>query len=700
MPAPNFMIEDLFGALRAIAIFPLFVVAPGYAVAWILNIFEFRRRTLAFRLAFSLPLSFSICPILTYLLGHYLSMNAVWAFYGAAAMVCVFLLARSRPRLRVPSRNAVGILAVLVVWLAVSVFSLIDIQIGERLYYPASAIDYALRAAFVHSIGTTGIPPQNPFFQPGHPVVLRYHYFWLMMCSLADQAGGALISARQALIGGTFWAGAGLIALLAIYLRLFVTASGRPLNRRLLMGIALLAITGLDVIPALFFLFLYARHLVTFVLPSVELWNEHVDWFLSTTVSTPHAIVATVACFTGFLLLWHAGGTRRNVALAALAFASAAGTSVYVAFSFALFLAIWSVIGLAKKWYRETAAVCIAGAASVLLLFPYLHDLAGPGAGTGAGSLFRFTIREFSLAALVSTGSLSYTWRRILVNGSLLPLNYLLEFGLFFLIARYKWRQHRASGLPLSRADLAMLVMAVTSTLLCTFLKSAPIGNNDLGWRGFLMAQFVLLLWAVDLFGERASLSFLTAPHKQLLAVFFALGFAGTVTDLALIRFYPLLADRGVVPPLDWMSPDRDFGRRNYAERAAYEWLHTATPSTAAVQANPNVAFQDTAGMIYGDRRTVAGDLNCLTGFGGDPAECAPLVSRLRLIFPVDSTSPTRSLEDACLSLPVDTFLAKDTDPVWNNPQSWVWNQRPAYANAYVRLFRCQSRGPTLTRSR
>jgi hypothetical protein len=97
----------------------------------------------------------------------------------------------------------------------------------------------------------------------------------------------------------------------------------------------------------------------------------------------------------------------------------------------------------------------------------------------------------------------------------MLPLNYLLEFGLFFLIARYKWRQHRASGEPLSRGDLASAIMLTISILVCTFMRSSVIGCNDLGWRGMLIAEFVLLLlWAADLF---------------------ALGFVGTVYDLAIV---------------------------------------------------------------------------------------------------------------------------------------------------------------------
>ena len=699
MPAPNFMLQDLLGALKAVALLPVFLLVPGYVLAWVLDLFEFRRRTGAFRFAFAVPLSIAVCPILTYLLARFGSMALAGGFYALMAAVCLLLLVRTPRRASQPDRRLqLKVAGILAVWLAVCLFSLVDLQIGERLYYPTSALDYSVRTAFVHSISSTGVPPENPFFQPGHPVALRYHYFWLLMCSLAEQLGGGGFSGRQAMIGGTFWAGVGLMALLAVYLRLFTAHTGPAFRRRAFTGILLLAITGLDIVPSLFFLFLYARGMLGFVLPSVEWWNEHVDWFVYTTLWAPHALAATIACFTAFLLLWHAAGARRYILPAALALATAVGSSIYVAFVFAIFLGVWTLVTFGKKWYRETVVLCVTGLLTVALVLPYLRDLSGPGSG---GAMFQLTVRDFSLAALVPTGAaLSGTWRRVLVNGTLLPLNYLLEFGLFFLIARHKWSQYRASGLPVSRTDLAGALMVATSLLVCTFLRSSVIGSNDLGWRGFLIAEFVLLLWAADLFAVRDRLDFLSAAQRQLLVVFFALGFAGTVYDLAIVRLYPVLADRGVVPPLDWMSPDRDFGRRTYAERAAYEWLRTATPATAAVQANPKVVFQDTAGIIYGDRRSVAGDLGCNTAFGGDAAQCKPLVSRVQSMFPADSTASAASLRDACLALPVDTFVAKDTDPVWNNRQSWVWVERPAYANAYIRLFRCQSRSRTLTSSR
>jgi len=690
MPAHNFMIEDLTGALKAICFFPLFLFFPGYAAGWLLDLFDFRRRTAGFRATLSLPLSIALCPIISYLLARHLGFGAVWGFYGLAAAVSLGLIVGDliRGNLRRPfwPEGSRAFAAVVCIWLVVALMSLIDLQMGDRLYYPASVVDYAVRSAFVQSISVTGVPPANPFFYPAHPVTLRYHYFWLLMCSPVERASG--VTARQTLIGGTFWAGMAVLALLAAYLRLYAPGTS-PLRRRLLVGAALLAITGLDIVPSLFFWFLYGRGWVPFAQPGVELWNEHVEWFLSTTISTPHAMTALVSCFMAFLLLSHAAGARRYIVPAALALASAAGQSVYVALVFALFLGIWTAITLWKRWYRELTALCLAGAASVVLAHSYLSDLAGPGTGE---SPVQFTVREFSLAALIRTGHLPAIWRRILVNGTMLPLNYLLEFGLFFLVARYQWRQHRASGRPLSRNELALAIMALTSTLACTFLRSGVIGNNDLGWRGFLIAQFVLVLWAVDIFGDRERLAFLTAHQRQLLCVFFALGFAGTVTDIAIIRFYPLMCDRGIVPPLEWMQTSGgDTGRLTYAARSAYEWLQHATPPSATVQSDLN-GYQDTLGMTYSDRPTVASTVECLTGFGGDPGECRPVVSRLQQLFPHDGGAAASGIQDACDNLALSVLVAKSSDPAWRDRSSWVWRERPIYANESVRLFGCRVR--------
>ena len=697
MPIHHFMREDVIGCWKAICLFPVFLLAPGYAIAWAGDFFEFRQRTAAFRVALSITFSIAICPIVTYLLGRFLGMPAVWGFYGLAACGFAAALVRGPRRWAFP-RQLWVFGAIAAVWFAIALGSLIDIQIGDRLYYPTSALDNSVRAAFVHSISVTGIPPQSPLFLPGQPAPLRYHYFWLMMCSLVESGARGGVSARQALIAGTFWCGVGLLALVALYLRLFAGGDPGGLRRRILVAFLLLGITGLDIIPTAFLLLLHARGALAFVLPSVEWWNEHVDWFLYTTLWAPHALSSLLACFTGFLLLWKApsatgrGGLVRYSAAAGAALATSIGASIYVSFVFAAFLAAWMVLTWAKRWRRETAALAVSGAVCVALALPYLLSLRGPAAGPlSGGSPLQLTVRTFSLAALVPTWhGMSATWRLILVNLPLVPLNYLLEFGFFFAVAAIQWRALRRSGEPLTRQQLACITMAATSVAICTFMRSSVIGCNDLGWRGFLVAQFVLLLWAADLLAGGWSHGLVTAGERRLLVGFLALGAVGSIYDLTLTRAYPLLADRGIVPPLDWMSPDRQFGKRTYATRAAYEWAQSTTPETAAIQFNPKVVFQETTAMLYADRRAVAADLSCNTTFGGEAKECAPIVSRLKTLFPARAADAIPGIEAICVNLPIDLVIAKDTDPVWRNREGWVWKERPVFGNRYVRMFGCR----------
>ena len=93
--------------------------------------------------------------------------------------------------------------------------------------------------------------------------------------------------------------------------------------------------------------------------------------------------------------------------------------------------------------------------------------------------------------------------------------------------------------------------------------------------------------------------------------------------------------------------------------------------------------------MSYSARPTAAGDLTCNAAFGGDPAECVTVISRLRSVFPPAAMSAPPTLAAVCHNLPVEMFVAKDTDPVWSNHAAWVWTQPAAYTNRYVRVFRC-----------
>jgi hypothetical protein len=691
----NFTLTDIAASIAAVCLFPLFVLIPGYAVAWLLDLFEFRRRTWLFRWALSVPLSIAITPILSYLAGRYLSMSAVWALYAAswvyvAAVLLrgIALRGRNKPAPRSPAGAWRMAVVVLSIWGALALFSLVDLQIGGKLYYSTTAFDYSVRTQFIHAISATGIPPVNPFFFPGHAQPLRYHYFWMILCSMVDVAGGALVAPRHAWIGGAIWCGAGFLALVALYFRLVAYRGPETFRRRTLVGILLLGVTGLDILPNAFYWLTYAMGLTGSIPASLEWWNEQVDGFTFTALWEAHYLAALTACLLAFLLLLeaprHTGAGRwKYAALAGIALASSVGASIYIAFVFGAFLLLWTGVAVAKKWRAEIGTLIAAGILCVVLALPYLASMTA-GAGSGAGGFpIAFRVRRFfPVDIILASQGRDQAWQLALANGATLPLNYLFELGFFLAAGLLWWRRRQARSEPLSRAELAIALMIATSVAICSCLCSTPAGNNDLGWRGFLVAQFGLLLWGVDVLTDRRY------KRSLVLAVMLALGAAGTVCDVLMFRFYPVLADRGVLPELAWMSQDRKLGERNYAVREAYEWADKHTPAGAIVQFNPHVAFQDTPGFLYSDRQIAAADQGCLEGFGGDASLCAPIVAAANLLFS-ERGQPAPESTAACEKLGANVLIAKDTDFVWSVQDSWVWREKPLYANRLVRVFGC-----------
>jgi len=680
------MLADVAGSLLGVCLFPLFVLAPGFALAWLTNIFDFRRRTAAFQAVLSLPLSIAICPSMTYLGARFGSMTAVWILYAASWIYVLGLVALRRVAFPRPSRT---VAAIVCAWTAIAILSLVDLQAGHRAWFPAAAFDYSVRTQFIQAIGLHGVPPANPFFLPGHAVALRYHYFWMLLCSLVDLAGGAAVSARQAWIAGAVWCGFGLMAAVALYLRLFWYRGPATFRRRALIAILLLGVTGLDILPIAGLWLLQAAGMHG-VLPSGEWWNEQVDGFVYTTIWESHYLAGLIACLMAFLLLWEStrrptfANAARYAGLAALALASATGAAIYIVFVFGLFLALWTAVALFQRLWREFLIFAAAGVAGLALALPYLLSLRGKAEG---GPPLQLWVRSFYPIDGLFAGLLGHGWKLWLVNGLALPLNYFLELGFFLAAALLWWKKHRASGRPLNQAETATILMIGTSVAICTFLRSSVIGNNDLGWRGFLVAQFGLLLWAVDVVGDWGTAS--GRENRGFLTALLVLGALGSAYELGINRFYAVLADRGTVATVDWIAPDRDAGRRIYAVREAGEWAARHTAPDAIVQFNPHVFGQNTAALLYSGRRSVAAGDDCISAFGGDPALCPALIATLNQVFPPLGQNAPPTFDSVCSALPIDLIAAGDTDPAWSDRRSWVWTQSPVFANEYVRLFRC-----------
>lgn len=632
------MLADFAGVAVAFFLFSCLTVLPGYTLGSFLNILNFRRREATFRLAISVPLAISVGPILSFLTGR-----AAWPIYILLSLPAIPLMLRTRRKPAIPWP--------VFAWCALALLALSDLQIGRRLYFSIIGFDYAIRTAFVSSIAAFGLPAQNPFFFPGVPVGLRYHYYWLIQSALVQNP---FSDARQSLIAGTIWVGMGLLCLVALFLRFFRI---KGLKNRTIFAFALLLVTGLDIIPALFFLVLYKRHLIGNLPPSLEWWNDQVDGWLYSVLFEPHYVAGLIACLFGFLLI---SKDRRLLSglIAGFAFATAVGAAIYIGFVFAIFLVIWSLIALAKRWYREFATLCLAGATAAVCSLPFLAGLRGPGSG---GALFHWTVRPFFII------------HNPFANLLLLPLNYFLELGLFFVVGILAWRRLRNP----TRDELALAVMALVSVAVCTFLRSGLISNNDLGWRGFLIAQFVLLIRGAQLLPPLRSKGLVTLA---------ALGFAGTVYDEALLRFYPLLSDAKVLPKVNWLARDEKLGDRTYANREAYEWLRAHSTATDRIQQNPTQIIQDSFYGLYANRNTIAEDQECATTFGGDPKACATLQ---KILVP---TFAAHAADSACDALPVEFIVAKDTDPLWPTTDSWIWKRTPDFANSFVRVFRCPNK--------
>jgi hypothetical protein len=686
----HFLTSDLLGIPVGFALFSLLAFFPGYAIGWLTNVFQFRTRWLPCRLAASVPVSLATVPILGYTVGRWFGWNGVWIVYaalGIAAVASGALRHKARPGAGFDIRSLWPFAALVALWVAVAFLSLADLPMGRRLYFSIIDFDYAVRIAFTHSIGAFGLPARNPFFFPGHAAALRYHYFWMVPCAQVFRLGAPLVDARQAFIAGTMWVGIGLISLIPLYLRLFSCTAG-GLLRQSRIGIALLAVTGLDIVPALFMVWLARTGIISGISPSVEWWNEQVDGWLYTMLWEPHYTCSLVACLTGFLMVWslppQASLRQRAVSgfLAGMAFATATGCGIYVAMVFAVFLGLWLAVTMVSKRWREAGTWAFAGVAAVAWIRPYLAGLTDSSPHGSGPPLLAFTVRAFAPAELaLRLLRLDRPWQRYAADLVSLPLNYFLELGVFFIVGWMVWTRFRARPRAAAPAELAGLLMAATSILICTFMKSSIIANNDLAWRGFLPAQFVLLLWAADVLSARAR-----PPLIRLLVV---LGLAGTLYDLAILRFYPVLSDAGRVPKIGWLAGDQLLGLRTAANRQAYEWLRARTPETAVVQQNPDPIYQDSFAGAYGQRQALAADSSCGSGFGGDSRECAPLMLAL---VPLFAGGGVPVLESACRSLPMDFVAAKDTDAAWRDRDSWVWTGKPIYQNDFVRLFACHPR--------
>jgi hypothetical protein len=685
----SFTTRDVAATAFAFVVGSLYLVVPGYVLGSLLDTFDFTLRSRAARIAISLCLSVSIIPITLYYNWRFLPKSP-WLLCGMTWALMPLLLwrrfrisvARCEPRSKYHNR----VFAIVIGWLLVGGACLVDLQIGDRLYFQFASYDYMLRAAVTAAIVRTGVPPINPYFYPGHGFPLNYHYFWYLVCAAMARTGGSWVTGRIAVMAGTLWCGAALIAFIALSVNVLGTERPVHRQRQTFFAVALLSITGLDILPTLLRLLL--THSMS---PTTEWWNEQVTSWLNLVIWQPHSIAALIANATAMLLLVNLTSKQSLhqrlavVALAGAALASAAGLSIYVTLAFAVFWMVWVPVLVFRRCRAPAAWTCAAAMIGVLLAMPYLLDLSHAAAAAPQMPI-SFAIRRFFLMEAVVKGLGGGIHQVTLVNALTLPLNYFLELGFFFVVGLRQWQRMWARK-RVTDQDILLSVLLVSSILVASFLRSNAIASNDLAWRAVIPAQFVLLIWAVQLWDGGLFVG--RTRWSSGVGVLLILGAAGPAYDLAMLRLYPVLADHMKSSTLPWLTFDHRIGERTYALRQTYERLNAQLPRDAVVQQNPIVYAGDPFYGLYADRQTATQGEDCGVVFGGAPSMCPGVLAPLRQMFTEPGALAFPSVQAACRALSIDVLVVKDTDPVWRDKGSWVWNQPALLSTPYSRVFSC-----------
>lgn len=698
----NFTLQDLLGTSLAFFLFPLVFFTPGLLVGWGFNLFEFKQRSGWMQAGLAVILSFSISPILFFLGWRLISFSFTLGVFLVGLLAGGFIFSKiccaHRPKpLPNGARLALGLAGG---WVLLALLSLVDLQLGERLYFSIVSLDYATRVAVVEAISRTGVPPINPSYFPEAPVQLTsLYYFWYVLVSVIDKIGLGWIDGREALIASAAWSGLGLMALIAVYLRLRAPENSPRAWRRVNLGLASLSLGGLDILPTL--ILLIASRLVLgkfFFDGAIEHWNEEIATWLTAFFWNPHHVASLIVCLTGLLLIQFFPGPTRQTRIAGrvvagLAFASAFGLSVWTTLVFCAFLGVWAVYQLfIERKAEPVLGILTAGGVALLAAAPFISDLLGglePASPAGLSPLV-FGVRKFHLL-LPLTAALTPLWQNLL-SLLFLPVNYWLELGCFFSIA-FLWLKQFGPRVwrsqPFQTAEI--LLLGVTF-LLASFVKST-VGNNDFGWRAWLFGQFVLLIWGTDLLHALLEknpgtplrkLPGLLARAHPLLALFFSLGLLTTLANALFLRTWPLAIDANLTIPYE-INPDTHLGERTYAAKLAYRFVEGSLPLAATLQTNPAVEHDRPLGL-YGNRQTA---VSAVAPYGVASAQMQPLKDEIGPIFSSPTPLAWEQIDQICQRYQISLLVTNDLDPLWNLRKELETERLPSYQNRYYAVYPC-----------
>lgn len=498
------------------------------------------------------------------------------------------------------------------------------------------------------------------------------------------------------MISGTTWSGICLIATIALYLRLRNPSQSNNNWRVPLIGTQLLLIGGLDSIPVLAIELSRQITLGHMVLEgTVYNWNLPITSWLNAITWVPNHISAVAQCMTAVLIILTVDENNKKQLITAgifsgICFASAFGTSTWVTLVFASAWIIWAFFLLVKKVQKKIFWIMVgAGLLGIGLSIPFISGLLGHSGSSATILPIAFYVRPFSLVQFLVPEKLQ-AWANLLF----LPVNYLMELGLFFILGLYRLQYTKSFEKSNRHFVVAeTILLAVVATTL-SFMYSTTEGINDLGIRGWLLGQFVLLIWATDVIQKWLNnkvptlKNIFTAIGKQpqigkALQALLIIGLLTTSLEAFLTRTWPLLVDWNVAGFPNTLSPNSNFGARTYAAKLAYQYINIHLPATAMIQYNPDI-YLDRPSGLYGERPVAISDR---TSYGVPAIIYQSMQNDIATIFEFDTT--WEEIDKTCIRYSIEAIVINDLDPLWNRLPGLEIQRNPVYQNQYYSVIPC-----------
>jgi hypothetical protein len=676
-----YSVTDMGRLLLAVAVYVPLLILPGFAFASVVGALGWNSAPKQHRWLLALVVSLAILPTVDSLATQLLGLPTAITLNISFAAVGAVLLVRSRSWPNISWRW----LVVLAIWLTVVVIELIDIDWRSQLYQSIFVYDMVKHSAIVRAIEGSGAPPIDPFFLRSERS--GYYYFFYTVPAILVRVSGRLVDARAAFSGLVFWVGLALFGLVFILLnhsRLMIEGLEGRFPRLI---VALLACTGLSILPVVLI-----GGVAGIWYQQIDWWNEEVTTWVCSLLFVPHHVTALIASWVGLTSLAETIGEKEpnlgssvaSASLAGVSFATCLGASVWVALVTVATVACLAVALLLARRWKAVAWVAASGALTLAIDSPAILDLVRH--RTYDGLPIGLTVRAFSFWDLFVREEPARSIGRF----AFLPLNYFLEFGVFAVGAWMFWQRRRTADVHSVELARLLTLGAIVGLLVATFLRSTVI-SNDLGMRAMLYPQIACLIWTAVAFDDSAQHPYVVTEHSVswfgrlplLAGSMLLLGYLGVAYVLVCARL-----------PSAYFEPSRQVNINvqptvDHDLRAAYEWANDHLPSKFVMQHNPAPPRVFDFGL-YGNNRVAVSDEQANL-FG---ASRIAVHERLKVFADLFRQAlPPAEVRKKSMDAGADALVVTSADPVWSDPNSWVWMTQTIFQNDHVRIISVQDLG-------